>query len=108
MSKAGKNSKSRAKKTAKKRLKLPEVLDLAAAAPLAKSFLSRRGAELAVDASRVRRLGAQCLQVLLAAAATWKADGVRLCLEKPTAEFLEGGRLLGVRLDQGIAAPEGA
>jgi hypothetical protein len=33
---------------------------------------------------------------------------VRLCLEKPTAEFLEGGRLLGVRLDQGIAAPEGA
>jgi chemotaxis protein CheX len=108
MSKAGKTSKPRARKTAKKRLQLPEVLDLTAAAPLAKSFLSRRGAELNIDASRVRRVGTQCLQVLLAASATWKTDGVRLCLVKPTPEFLEGSRLLGIHLDQDLAGREEA
>jgi chemotaxis protein CheX len=108
MSKAGKNSKPRAKKTAKKRLQLPEVLDLTAATPLAQSLLSRRGAELSVDASRVRRVGTQCLQVLLAAAATWKTDGLRLRLVKPTPEFLEGGRLLGIHLDQDLAGREEA
>jgi chemotaxis protein CheX len=106
MSRAGKSSKGRAKKATRKRLQLPEVLDLTAAAPLAQSFLSYRGAELSVDASRVRRVGAQCLQVLLAAAVTWSADGLRLRLEKPTEEFLEGSRLLGIRFDQDIAVPE--
>jgi chemotaxis protein CheX len=137
MSRAGKTSKSRAKKTTRsakstrttksakstrttksarsprttgstrsakssktgKRLQLPAVLDLTAAAPLAKSLLSRRGAELSVDASRVNRVGAQCLQVLVAAAETWKTDGVDLRLVKPTPEFLEGSRLLGIHLD---------
>lgn len=115
MSKAGKNSKARANKapakkkqktTAKRKMQLPAVLDLRAAAPLAKSLLSRRGAELAIDASRVQRVGAQCLQVLLAAAATWKTDGLRLQLMKPTEELLEGGRLLGIHLDQDIAGRE--
>jgi len=136
MSRAGKTSKSRAKKTTRstratrtkstksaktassaktaktarsartgksaktgKQLQLPAVLDLTAAAPLAKSLLSRRGAELSVDASRVNRVGAQCLQVLVAAAETWKTDGVGLRLVKPTPEFLEGSRLLGIHLD---------
>jgi chemotaxis protein CheX len=84
-------------------MQLPEVLDLTAASPLAQSFLSHRGAALSVDASGVRRAGAQCLQVLLAAAATWKADGVSLRLEKPTEEFLECSRLLGLRLDEVMA-----
>jgi chemotaxis protein CheX len=112
MSKAGKSSKGKATKTAKaaktarKRMQLPQVLDLTAAAPLAKSILSRRGAELSVDASRVNRVGAQCLQVLLAAAATWKSDGVRFSLVKPSAEFSEGGRLLGIQLDQATAGRE--
>jgi chemotaxis protein CheX len=85
---------------ANKRLQLPEVLDLTAAAPLAQSLLSRRGAGLTVDASRVRRVGTPCLQVLLAAAATWKAEGVEFRVTKPTEEFLEGGRLLGIGLDE--------
>jgi chemotaxis protein CheX len=107
MSRAGKSSKRTAKKkTAPKPLLLPEVLDLTAAAPLAQSFLSRRGTELSVDASSVRRVGAQCLQVILAAAMTWKADGLRLSLDKPTEEFLEGTRLLGIRFDQEISVSE--
>ena len=106
MSRAGKSSKRTAKKTAPKPLLLPEVLDLTAAAPLAQSFLSRRGTELSVDASRVRRVGAQCLQVILAAATTWQADGLRLSLDKPTEEFVEGTRLLGIRFDQEISVSE--
>src|SRR5262249_43076649 len=96
--------KGRVKKRAPQRLRLPEVLDLRAAAPLAQSFLSHRGKELVVDASRVERVGAQCLQVLLAAAATWATDGARLSLGRPTAELLEGGRLLGIRLDEEITS----
>jgi len=115
MSRAGKNSKARAKKapakkkqkTARKqKLQLPAVLDLRAAGPLAKSLLTRRGAELAIDASRVQRVGAQCLQVLLAAASTWQTDGHRFLLMKPTDELLEGGRLLGIHLDQDLAGRE--
>jgi chemotaxis protein CheX len=103
MSKAGKSSKGGGKKTARNKLQLPEVLDLTAATPLAQSFLSRRGAALSVDASGVRRVGAQCLQVLLAAAATWKADGMSLRLEKPTEEFQECARLLGLSFDEEMA-----
>lgn len=106
MSRTGKSSKAGARKNAGKKLLLPEVLDLTAAAPLAQSFLSHRGSELFVDASAVRRIGAQCLQVLLAAAATWKADGMRLALEKPTEEFLEGSRLLGIQIDRDLAGAE--
>jgi chemotaxis protein CheX len=82
-----------------KSMQLPAVLDLTAAAPLAKSLISRRGAELSVDASRVNRVGAQCLQVLVAASETWKTDGMRLRLLNPSPEFLEGSRLLGIHLD---------
>jgi len=108
MSRTGKSSKTGTRKTAKKRLQLPEVLDLTAAAPLAQSFLARRGADLSIDASQVRRVGAQCLQVLLAAASTWQNDGMRLCLEKPTEEFLEANRLLGLHFEKELARPEPA
>jgi chemotaxis protein CheX len=84
-------------------LQLAEVLDLTVAAPLAQSLISRRGADLTVDASHVRRVGAQCLQVLLSAEATWKADGMRLSLDNPTEDFLKGTALLGVTFDQVIA-----
>ena len=103
MSRVGKSSKERVRRAPRKRVQLAEVLDLTAAAPLAEALRSHRGTELSIDASQVQRVGAQCLQVLLAATATWKADGVRLCMVKPTEEFLEGGRLLGINLDQDTA-----
>ncbi len=108
MNRTGKSSKGGERKSTRKRLQLPEVMDLTAAAPLAQSLLSRRGSDLSVDASRVHRVGAQCLQVLLAAVATWKADGMRLSLDKPTDEFLKGSALLGIDLDQDMARPEPA
>ncbi|HXZ17529.1 MAG TPA: STAS domain-containing protein, partial [Roseiarcus sp.] len=59
-------------------VRLPQILDLAAAAPLARELLSRRGKPTVIDALGVERPGAPCLQVLLAAIRTWKGDAVPL------------------------------
>ena len=77
-------------------IELPENLDLPAAARLADAFSKRVGDPLAIDASRVNRLGASCLQVLLAAARTWKSEGDALTLQNPSARFLEDLNLLGL------------
>jgi len=77
-------------------LELPEALDLIAAAPLAESLTKRLGANLTIDASHVQRLGASCLQVLLSAERTWKANGLALSLVGASERFAEDLRLLGV------------
>jgi chemotaxis protein CheX len=74
---------------------LAEALDLPAAAPLAADLLARRGQDLSLDASNVRRLGGQCLQVLLAARATWQADGQMFRIITASSDFAEGSALLG-------------
>ncbi|KAB0676117.1 STAS domain-containing protein, partial [Aureimonas leprariae] len=57
-------------------LELPSVLDVRAAMPLHGSLAGLRGRAVELDASQVQRLGGQCLQVLVAAAAAWRLDGV--------------------------------
>ena len=76
-------------------LKLSETLDLCAAASLTGALRQARGADLEIDASDVRRVGGQCLQVLLAAVAAWAADGKALNVSNPSSEFIEGVTLLG-------------
>jgi len=76
-------------------LKLGEVLDLCAASSLTRELAALRGQDLKIDASDVRRVGGQCLQVLLSATATWAADGHALTLSTPSGEFIEGVTLLG-------------
>ena len=68
---------------------LPAVLDLTAAAPLAAEFMAHRGTPLMVDGSGVERLGAQCLQVLLAARMAWAADGHAFSIESPSGALAE-------------------
>jgi chemotaxis protein CheX len=77
-------------------MELPENLDMPIAGQLAEALAKRIGEPLALDASRVTRLGASCLQVLLAAARTWKAEGDALSLQNPSARFLEDLNLLGL------------
>ena len=77
-------------------LRLPEVLNLSAAAPLAKALLGRQGADIALDASEVQQLGTQCLQVLLSAAATWSASGATLRIVNRSDGFTAGLELVGV------------
>ena len=90
------SSVSEARRRAPRVVELPEHLDLKAAAPLVGELLSHRGEELSVDASRVRRLGGQCLQILLSAAMTWKADEVPLAFVNPSPDFIEGLERLGI------------
>ena len=68
---------------------LAPVLDLNAAEPLKAELLARRGADLAVDASGVERLGGLCLQVLLSAIRTWRADGVNLAFSAMSDNFAD-------------------
>ena len=76
-------------------LVLADSLDLTAAAPLAAELLAARGAPMVLDASAVRRLGAQCLQVLLAARAAWRADGHPWQVINTSPEFADGAALMG-------------
>jgi len=75
-------------------MKLAQSLDLAAAAPLKQALLDARGQPIAIDASNVERLGALCLQVLLAAKAAWASDGCDFRIVAPSPGFLEGARLM--------------
>jgi len=76
-------------------LALTPVLDLKAAAPLQAALLERRGHPLEIDAADVQRLGGLCLQVLLAAAATWRADGLSMRVGPRSEAFLDALRLFG-------------
>ena len=74
---------------------LGDSLDMTAAAPLVRELLARRGHPVALDASQVRRLGGQCLQVLLSAQVTWSADGAAFEIVNPSPEFAEALALMG-------------
>jgi chemotaxis protein CheX len=89
-------------------IELPENLDMPVAAPLAEAFGKVAGEPVEIDASRVNRLGASCLQVMLAAARTWKAEGAELTLKNPSPRFLEDLGLLGLEAGtflNGVIAP---
>jgi chemotaxis protein CheX len=76
-------------------LVLADSLDLMAAAPLAAELLAARGKPAILDASGVQRLGAQCLQILLAARALWSSDGQPWRLVDPSPEFTDAATLMG-------------
>jgi chemotaxis protein CheX len=80
-------------------IELKENLDMPLAGPLAEAFGKLVGSPVAIDASRVNRLGASCVQVMLAAARTWKAQGDKLTLKDPSPRFLEDLGLLGLKAD---------
>jgi anti-anti-sigma regulatory factor len=77
-------------------LRLPTSLDIAAARPLAKSLLARRGQPIQIDASAVSQVGAQCAQVLLSAKRTWDADGVSLSMVNCGPRMIEDFALIGI------------
>jgi chemotaxis protein CheX len=76
---------------------LPEILDLRAAGPLASELTHRRGAAIALDASKVRRLGGQCLQVLLSAHVSWSKDRAPFSIVNSSKDFTDSLVLLGAQ-----------
>ena len=85
-------------------LRLDEVLDLRAADALVSGLRERRGRDLLLDASGVRRLGGLCLQALLAASEAWAADDQAFCIIDPTPAFTESLERFGASLP--LFAPE--
>jgi chemotaxis protein CheX len=75
-------------------MKLASVLDLRAAKPLWADIHAARGQPLEVDASQVERLGGLCLQVLLAAQAQWRVDGLAFSIANPSPAFADGVKLM--------------
>ena len=57
---------------------LAPVLDLRAAEPVRGERLGPPGRPVRLDGSAVERLGGLCLQLLLSAIRTWRADGQAL------------------------------
>lgn len=74
---------------------LPPLLDLNAAGPLAEALLKRVGEDLVLDGSSVQRMGASCLQVLIAARRAWSAERAAISLVNPTPRLVEDMQLLG-------------
>jgi len=87
-------------------LTLGDALDMTAAGPLVQELLGLRGQPISLNASGVRRVGGQCLQVLLSAQATWAADGQTFKIVDPSPEFADGLALMGAtdlcQPDQGV------
>jgi chemotaxis protein CheX len=79
-------------------LKLAEVLDITEAGPLASEIMKHRGSDMRIDASSVRKLGGQCLQVLLCAATTSIQDGNHLEITDPSEDFLQSIEAYGLNL----------
>ena len=87
------------------RVRLAASLDLKAAAPLARELLDARGSDLTLEAGEVRRLGGQCLQVLLSARQSWDRDGQSFAILDPSTAFLEAATLMGASESLGLANP---
>lgn len=54
---------------------LPKTLDLGAVPELAMQLLAQRGDSLMIDAGALQKMTGVGLEVLIAAAAQWRADG---------------------------------
>ena len=81
-----------------KNLVLPSILDSKAALPLVEHLLPLRGSDLLLDASKVERLGGQCLQVLFRGC-DLQSDGFTLVFVKPSDALIEGLAVLGAKLE---------
>jgi chemotaxis protein CheX len=68
-------------------LQLEPVLDLGAAERLHGQLMALRGQPLEIDASQVERLGGLCLQVLLSARNTWRADSQPAVISQASTAF---------------------
>ena len=77
-------------------IRLPERLDLSTIGPLADALRQRIGADLILDAGEVSHIGGLGAQVLLSAAALWRATGQSLTLTGETHDFLAQTAELGV------------
>ncbi|MVA98414.1 STAS domain-containing protein [Nitratireductor sp. CAU 1489] len=77
---------------------LSPVLDITAATPLVAELVKMRGKDVTVHAAAVEKIGAQCIQVLLSAAATWSHDGMEFEVAEPSEAFSESLQTMGLEV----------
>jgi chemotaxis protein CheX len=75
-------------------MELPSALESRAAAPLLAALNEVHGRPLTLDASGVERVGALCLQVLLAAQREWHANDIPFVIDRPSEAFTDAIRLM--------------
>ena len=86
-----------------KTISLAKVLDLNEATSLHGKLMSARGNDVSIDASAVERVGAQCVQVLMAAAKSWEEDKNSFTFEKVSTSFTKTMQLIGINIDPLLA-----
>ncbi len=91
------------KKTAQKSLSLAPVLDLNEATALHGKLMELRGSNIQIDASSVERVGAQCVQVLMAGAKAWEDDKLSFKFSKVSDAFRKTTQLIGVNINHLLA-----
>ncbi|PYE36381.1 chemotaxis protein CheX [Rhizobium sp. PP-F2F-G38] len=91
------------KKAASKTLNLAPVLDLNEASVLHRKLTEMRGSNIVVDASAVERVGALCVQVLMAGAKSWEEDKYAFTISKVSDAFTKTTQLIGVNVDHLMA-----
>ncbi|MBO9097248.1 MULTISPECIES: STAS domain-containing protein [Rhizobium] len=92
-----------AAKKADKKISLVAVLDLNEASTLRSKLMGLRGNNVVVDASGVERVGALCVQVIMAAAKTWEEDKLSFTFSKVSDAFQKTMQLIGVNIDHLLA-----
>ena len=78
---------------------LDQRLDLTASSALCAALKERRGNTIIIDAENVEHLGSQCLQVLISAAVTWRADNAELAYSGQSSAFSEALQNFGAPMD---------
>ncbi len=91
-----------AAKKADKKISLVAVLDLNEASTLRSKLMGLRGNNVVV-ASGVERVGALCVQVIMAAAKTWEEDKLSFTFSKVSDAFQKTMQLIGVNIDHLLA-----
>lgn len=81
---------------------LPPLMTSGYAAELIGNLQTMRGRPIALDASSVQKAGALCLQVLLSARKTWKADGQPFCMTGVSEEMASRWQLFGLPLGESV------
>ncbi|AVA20299.1 MULTISPECIES: STAS domain-containing protein [Rhizobium] len=86
-----------------KTISLAAVLDLNEASTLRGKLVGLRGSNVVIDASGVERIGALCVQVIMAAAKTWDEDKLSFTFSKVSDAFQKTMQLIGVDIDHLLA-----
>lgn len=79
-----------------RQFRLPDRIDRSGARKVMQALLVARGDDMALDGAAVRSIGTPGVQVLIAAARQWAADGCRLTLDPVSDDLAQALDRLGL------------